>query len=301
MLSIAAGVIHVSAAGDHGDLPVMFAGFMVVATLQVALGVLLLRRPPSRLLIAGGIVLMLSSIGLWVLSRTAGLPFLPDGHVEPIGFKDGVTKLFETASIPMLLLLLSPDLARVSVPSPRLGSQTTAALGIVCLALITPALLLDGGRQHSHDQAVALGIHDEDEHGSQDLAHAGSGSSHDRDDEAGHAEQSHDKRGHRSASAGERGGHHGTGAPGSTQLATTHQHESTGSPDDPAEHDSHRPNRHGDRDGGHHRPGDKDRGRGHGDHGGDERGDEPEAEPALTISYEPAPSVCLGRGALCLP
>src|SRR5688500_9330097 len=48
VLSIGAGVIHVSAAGDHTDLPVMFGGFMVVATLQVALGVVLLRRPPSR-------------------------------------------------------------------------------------------------------------------------------------------------------------------------------------------------------------------------------------------------------------
>jgi hypothetical protein len=228
VLSIGAGVIHVSAAGDHTDLPVMFAGFMVVAALQVALGVLLLRRPPSRLLIAGGIALMLSSIGLWALSRTAGLPFLPDGHVEPIGFKDGVTKLFEAATIPLLLLLLSPELGRVSLPSPRLGSQTTAALGIICLALMAPALFLDGGRQHSHDQAVALGLHDAGEHGgSRELAHAGPGSSHDTKDGAGHREKSH---GHRATSTDAPAGHHG-GTPAGTQLAAEHEHDSEQSQD----------------------------------------------------------------------
>lgn len=299
MFSIGAGVIHVSAAGDHTDLPVMFAGFMVVATLQVALGVLLLRRPPSRLLIAGGVALMLSSIGLWVLSRTAGLPLLPDGHIEPIGFKDGVTKTFEAASIPLLLLLLSPELGRVSLPSPRLGSQTMAALGVVCLGLMAPALFLDGGRQHSHDQAVAMGIHDDAEHGeSQALAHTGAASDHARGRGAEHGERSH---GHRSASADKGTTHHRGAAPGGADLAAGHQHDSGGSPDDPARHHSDPQERAGDHDRDHHRPGGKNRGNGHGDHDGDGHEDPPEAEPAITIGYEPAPSVCIGRGALCLP
>jgi hypothetical protein len=239
---------------------------------------------------------MLSSIGLWALSRTAGLPFLPDGHVEPIGFKDGVTKLFEAATIPLLLLLLSPELGRVSLPSPRLGSQTTAALGIVCLALMAPALFLDGGRQHSNDQAVALGLHDAGEHGgSRELAHAGPGSSHDTKDGARHREKSH---GHRATSTDAPGGHHG-GAPAGTQLAAEHEHDSGQSPDGSSRHHSDR--RDGHRDRGHHRPGDKDHGHGHDGHRDDEPAEEPGAEPAITIGYEPSPSVCIGRGALCLP
>ena len=35
LFSIAAGVIHVSAAADHQNLPVMMVGFIVVAVLQV--------------------------------------------------------------------------------------------------------------------------------------------------------------------------------------------------------------------------------------------------------------------------
>ena len=38
LFSIAAGVIHVSAAADHENLPVMMVGFIVVAVLQVGLG-----------------------------------------------------------------------------------------------------------------------------------------------------------------------------------------------------------------------------------------------------------------------
>ena len=62
IVSIGAGVIHVSAAGDHTELPVMLVGFLVVAALQVALGGLILWRRPSKLLIAAGLAMMLSSI-----------------------------------------------------------------------------------------------------------------------------------------------------------------------------------------------------------------------------------------------
>ena len=157
ILSIGAGVIHVSAAGDHTSLPVMFAGFLAVATLQIALGALLLWRRPSKLLIAAGVGLMVGSIAVWVLSRTEGLPFLEDGHTEAIGFKDGITVLFELGSIPLLLLLMSQELDRVSLPSPRLASHALAVTGAGCFALMAPALLLGGGEHHSHDQAVKLG------------------------------------------------------------------------------------------------------------------------------------------------
>ncbi len=42
VFAIAAGVVHISAAADHENLPVMLAGFLVVATLLLALGGLLL-------------------------------------------------------------------------------------------------------------------------------------------------------------------------------------------------------------------------------------------------------------------
>ena len=299
ILSIGAGVIHISAAGDHTELPVMFTGFLLVAALQIALGALPLRRPPSRLIIAGAVAMTLSSIGLWVLSRTAGLPFIEGGHVEPIGFKDGVTKLLEIASIPMLLLLLSPDLARMSLPSRRLGGQTRAAVGSTCAVLLVPALLLGGGTQHTHAQAVALGIHDEHD-GSESAAHDGSAAAHTDGEHGGaeHGQRAHgaDGNGH-AHPADAAAGHHTLLA--SAPLGATHEHGAAGTPGDAPRHhsdehggDRHQVGTHPHHRGGKHHGGDH--GHGHGGHGS------PDAEPAISVTYEPEPSVCIS-GALCVP
>ncbi len=294
ILSIGAGVIHISAAGDHTELPVMFTGFLLVAVLQIALGALLLRRPPSRLIIAAAVAMTLSSIGLWVLSRTAGLPFIEGGHLEPVGFKDGITKLLEVASIPMLLLLLSPDLARVSLPSRRLGGQLRAAVGTTCAMLLVPALLLGGGTHHSHAQAVALGIHDAHD-GSDTAAHGDSAAAHGDGEHGGaeHGERTHDANtADHTHAANATGGHHTLLA--SAPLGATHEHGAAGTPRD---HPTHRSDQHGEdrHQGGKHRKHDGDHDHGHG-HGGHEP---PEAEPPVSVSYEPEPSVCVTS--ICLP
>jgi hypothetical protein len=309
ILSVAAGVIHFSAAGDHTNLPVMFVGFIVVATLQVALGGLLVWRRPSKLLIAAALALMLGSIGAWLLSRTAGLPFLEDGHTEPIGFKDGVTVLFELASVPVLRLLLSRDLARVSLPSPKLASQTVTALGAACFALMIPALLLGGGEHHSHEQAVAMGIHhDEDEHADGDeLAHSGAGADH-RDGEHSHSVGSHSPSGagghsHANSLDAAADHQHSDTEFASTPLHPSHEHTDGHAPGSTPRHhsDGKGDDKHGDHERGHDDP--DHGGGGHGDHGDGGPGEGPGDEPAISVSYEPAPSVCITPGAtnVCFP
>jgi hypothetical protein len=232
--SFAAGTIHVSAAADHSNLPVMMAGFLVVATLQVAFGGLLLWRRPNRLILLGAFAMMASSIGLWVLSRTAGLPFLPGGHMEPIGFKDGITVVLELATLPGILLLMSRELQSLALPSHRLGTQTVSTVGTFAFLLMVPALMLGGGEHHSHDEMVAAGKHS---HGHDDGTHtASTGHGH---GDAGHGSAAHGHRngsghGHRagsghesSASAREGHGHsgmssHGTLHTGGALLAHDH-------------------------------------------------------------------------------
>lgn len=248
-LLIGSALLHVSAAGDHTNLPVMLAGFLVVATLQAALGGLLLFRRPGRLLLAGGLALTLGSLAVWLVSRTAGLPFLPGGHMEPIGFKDGVAVMFEVATVPMLAILWSAELDGVRFPSPRLGTQAVAVLGSGMFALFVPALVLGGGEHHSageltgqmhgeggHDQAgeelaQAAGAHG---HAGGDGSHGGSG--HDASMAAKHARgqpatadffaNAHDDLGHEQTPAADTtrgqhqhsserqtGSHHGGGHP----------------------------------------------------------------------------------------
>ena len=183
LFSIAAGVIHVSAAADHQNLPVMMVGFIVVAVLQVALGGLLIWRRPDPLLLVAALGLMLGSVGMWLMSRTSGLPFLPGGHMEPIGFKDSVTVLFELATVPGLLLLMSPELGGIRLPSARLGAQALAFLSAFTFMLFVPALMLDGGSHHAAGQAGHP--HADGGHGDGQVLKAGAGG-HGHGNEAGH-------------------------------------------------------------------------------------------------------------------
>jgi hypothetical protein len=191
----------------------------------------------------------------------------------------------------MLLLLLSPDLARVSFPSRRLGGQTRAAVGTACAALLVPALLLGGGTHHSHEQAVALGIHDAHD-GSESAAHDGSAAAHTDGDHGGaeRGERAHGASTHGDGHPADRaGGHHTLLA--SAPLGATHEHGATGTPE---HHPTHHSDQHGDarHQGGKHHGGDHDHG-----HGGDH--ESPDAEPAVSIGYEPEPSICVTS--ICLP
>ena len=298
VFSIGAGVIHVSAAGDHTNLRLMFVGFLAVAAAQVVLGAVLMWRRPSRWVVVAGIALMVGAIGVWVLSRTEGLPFLEDGHTEPVGFKDGVTVLFEAASLPALLLLLSRDLERVSLPSARLETQTLTALGMCCFALMVPALMLDGGGHHSHEQAVALGIHADDHGEDEALAHTDT-QSHEKGAETGHHTAKSEQK---SAHDGD-GGHKHSGAKlASAPLGGSHEHSGdSDSGNRPAHHDDDTDGgkNHNDRHRGDHRRGRPDRDHGHGDHEGDDPAAEPGDEQPISISYGPEPSVCVGT--VCVP
>ena len=224
--SIAAGLIHISAAADHANLPVMQAGFLVVAVLQGGLGVwLLLGRNLSKLQLIGALGLMLGSVEMWMMSRTVGLPFLPGGHMEPIGFKDGVTVLFELASVPGLLLLMTRELAEVRLPSPRLGSQVLGFMAAASFALFVPALMLGGGGHHSASQMGGHGGGG-DHHGSG----GGGGDHHGSGGEHGGSEHGGSKQagggGHAHASKG--GDHHASGGDGGHSDAGTTLEQSGG-------------------------------------------------------------------------
>ncbi len=242
MLFLGAGVIHLSAAADHESLPVMMAGFTIVALSQMGVAALLFLRGPSLGLVAGGLVLTLGSVAVWLLSRTIGLPFLPGGHMEPIGFKDGVTVLLELAAVPGLMALTSPWLRQISLPSPHLGRQALTGLAAGIALMFVPALLLGGGGHHSADQLAAMsGGHahgaDASAEGDHHGGAAGDEGAHEDGHEAGH-EDGHEA-GHEAGDEGD--GHedgHGHGAAegdGQTLLSQGHHGQAMG----PDTHEGH--------------------------------------------------------------
>ena len=218
ILLLAAGAVHVSAAADHSGETVLVAGFLGVAALQLLFGAELLRQPPSRILIGAAVAVTVGSIGAWLLSRTVGLPLVPGGHKEPVGFKDAVCVLFEVVSVPALLLLLgSSAIARV-----RLGPHALSGVGAGTLALLVPAVMVAG---HTHPASHAL-------HAS---AHSGAHAQHAsharHTTHGGHAEHARHAQAHGAAGHAQHAGHAGhAGHPSAHQQhalihgAGAHQH-----------------------------------------------------------------------------
>ena len=106
ILCLGAGVFHLLYAPAHfeeGHDVGLF--FVLVGVNQIAAGVLILVVPSLLLTLAtlGG---MLGVIGVYVASRTTGLPLGPEpGEAEAVGVYDLVTTFLEVAALPLLLFL----------------------------------------------------------------------------------------------------------------------------------------------------------------------------------------------------
>ncbi len=108
VLSLAAGLLHVSAMPRHyAEWWGYGVFFLVVAVAQVLLGDGLLYRPRQRLFLAG-IIGNFAVISLYIVTRTAGVPFFGPhaGEVEAVGAIDLASVVAEVALVAALLLLL---------------------------------------------------------------------------------------------------------------------------------------------------------------------------------------------------
>ena len=104
------GLIHIGAAVDHfGEFPLYTLVFAVLATVQMSWAAMILRRP-SRLVLLSGCAFTVSVIGLWVASRTIGVPIAPQAWVpETVGLADLVETVGEIATVTAVLsLVMSP-------------------------------------------------------------------------------------------------------------------------------------------------------------------------------------------------
>jgi hypothetical protein len=85
LASIGAGVIHLALGPEHmSEWVVLGTGFYVSGVLQVLFGLVLL-RPVGRRTLTAGALGSLAFIGVWLVSRTTGLPVGPEAF-EPEGY-----------------------------------------------------------------------------------------------------------------------------------------------------------------------------------------------------------------------
>jgi hypothetical protein len=94
--------VHLGQVGVHLAEGWAIAGFfVVVGIIQVAAAGLLVRQRP-RAWLWFGIIGSAAVIGVWIVSRTLGLPFVEGGEPEVVGVADGLASLTEAWTIVLL-------------------------------------------------------------------------------------------------------------------------------------------------------------------------------------------------------
>lgn len=153
-----AGIVHLSAARDHPAHPHIVAFFAVLAVLQLALAVALVSRPR---LLRWALFGNAAVVGLWLVTRATGLPFVPGAdQAEAIALKDVLATLLELTAIggAGLVLVMPRPALRAIVKSGERAS--TALVGGVIVLTVAGTLAPHGlGDEHSHGDASSLASH----------------------------------------------------------------------------------------------------------------------------------------------
>ena len=155
LASVAAGVLHGSAAVDHAraGMP-WFTGLFILAAEFQFLWAVLVRWRSSRRWLAIGVVANLVMVLFWTMSRTSGLPLIPGAQtVEPPGFKDVLTVTLELTVIggAALLAVVPSEGRRRLLPAGRMAFDVMLAAVAVAtaLALVVPGRSADDHRRRT--------------------------------------------------------------------------------------------------------------------------------------------------------
>lgn len=144
-LSWGSGLIHVQAAFWHSNEYAPFAiAFTLLAAAQFAWGAAVYRWP-ARWLIGSGAVMSFAAVGVWIASRTSGLPIGPQPwNPEPLGLAD----LLATADEVVLCWLVLVHLwGRADRFLPRVVQLAAVGTGVALLSLSSLPFMLSG---HAH-------------------------------------------------------------------------------------------------------------------------------------------------------
>ena len=158
LASAGAGAIHLALGPAHmAEWAVLGYGFYAAGVLQVAFGALLVRR--ERLL-RTGLLGSLLVIGVWLVSRTTGLPVGPERwQAEAVGRADLLCIGLEAlVALGALVLVRGGSLGRSSRPRTARVLVGAAALGVLAstgAALASPAH--DHGSEHCAASATPSG------------------------------------------------------------------------------------------------------------------------------------------------
>jgi hypothetical protein len=149
VLAAASGVIHIEAAIAHTShwwlFGVFFAG---LAYAQLGWALVVYRGRRDARLLDAAIYVSLAVVGIWLLSRTVGLPVGPwAGDAEAVGVSDTVATLDELALVALLTMVLRPD-GRVARALGWIRGDHTTRLGMMLGSASVLALAMTGHGHH---------------------------------------------------------------------------------------------------------------------------------------------------------
>ncbi|HEY3139959.1 MAG TPA: hypothetical protein VGJ86_02465 [Acidimicrobiales bacterium] len=159
---LGAAVIHFAYAPVHFDEATSHGVFFVaIGWLQLVLAIALaVRTRPSRSVLALTALSSAAIIGVWVLSRTAGVP---GNEAEAVGFPDLLATGLEMLAVVAATALLFDLVAdRAMSARPAFGAAGVGALATIVLVSMSVAPSIAGEHDHdeadghSHDDAAAM-------------------------------------------------------------------------------------------------------------------------------------------------
>lgn len=111
--SVLAGLIHYAVVPEHRSEWVWYAVFFTLLGAFQLIWAAAAWSVRRRWLFLLGILANAAAIALWIISRTAGLPFGPDaGEPEPAGFIDILCVLAEAVALPAAAAALWDSIRR---------------------------------------------------------------------------------------------------------------------------------------------------------------------------------------------
>ena len=151
VLSAMTGLIHAKALFDHASHYWLFGVFFgVLAYAQVLWAFLVYRRPAERRWLKPAAVVSLAIVGVWIVTRSVGLPFGPwAGRPEPLAVTDITASLNELILAGVIFAMLRPE-GPVAARLRWLDGANCVRVGSMLVALSLLAVLLG---DHSHPGA----------------------------------------------------------------------------------------------------------------------------------------------------
>ena len=169
LASIAAGMVHATAAGAHSEHRSTVVAFAVLAAFQVGWGALALTPVAARQWVARvGTVGNAAAVGGWLLAKTSGIKFVTGlEEAESPQFADALAAVLAVVAVVGALAVVAPRLVRVPVArfAPlRRGravgdSMLVGGAAFVAVAVAVPGMVAAGSHSHAgghgHDHAAS--------------------------------------------------------------------------------------------------------------------------------------------------